>query len=58
MHDPILEEICRADAGSIRPEAFKRWQRHAREVLDPALGRLAELEAENTARRAPRKGEA
>lgn len=42
--DPVIEEICRAR--EVQPHALGRWQRYLRDVIQPKLARLADLEAE------------
>jgi len=44
MH-PVIAEICRNQSSDIRPDVFRRWQKQLRDEVQPALDRLAELDA-------------
>ena len=45
MFDPVLAEIVRVkDPANIQTHALRRWQQHLRDVIDPRLVRVADLE--------------
>ncbi len=43
MH-PTIAEICRTRDSNVRPDVFRRWQKELRDVVQPLLNRLEELE--------------
>jgi len=51
MADPLLEEFARAP-GSLRPDFFRRVQRHIRDVINPQLDERDRLLEENAQLRA------
>lgn len=54
MH-PLIEEICRARPDDIKASAFKRWQQHLREQIQPRLDMADRLEADAAAARGAKK---